>query len=276
MFTDTHTHLSGFSGDGRQTVDELLIAARDSQLAGICVTDHYDKDVFYTPAKEEIFSVDDYFLLLDPIRHRQAQLQPRFYIGIELGFMPHLCSHFSDLTRRYAFDSVILSMHLLDGVDPYVMHEIYLDGKEKLYGRYLRRLAEMIGQCPDHDIVGHFDYISRYAPYTDRKMRYQETPKAFNLFFRTLIKEQKALEINAGTVAKLLAEGYQGFDAWPDPAIMLAYHKLGGRLVSLGSDAHTSADIARYFAKTTAWLKELGFEHVVHYERRRPMLTAIQ
>jgi histidinol phosphatase-like PHP family hydrolase len=72
MLTDTHTHLAGFSSDGRQTVEQLLSHAARKKLAGICVTDHYEKDVFYTPGVEEIFSISEYFASLEPLRQQTA------------------------------------------------------------------------------------------------------------------------------------------------------------------------------------------------------------
>jgi histidinol-phosphatase (PHP family) len=57
--------------------------------------------------------------------------------------------------------------------------------RQPLYQRYLERLSEIIEMVPDHDIIGHFDYICRYAPYSDRKMRYKEIPQAFDHFFKS-------------------------------------------------------------------------------------------
>ena len=275
MLTDTHTHLVGFSSDGRQTADQLLIQAARENLAGICVTDHYEKDVFYTPGVEEIFSLSDYFTQLEPLRRKTAARPPHLYLGIELGYMPQLAADYLKLVRQWPFDQVILSLHILDGEDPYADQSIYRDGQTSLYQRYLERLGDMIIVIPDHDIVGHFDYICRYAPYSDRKMRYAMMPQAFDNFFRIMIKNEKCLEINSGTIAKLLAVGYEGFDAWPDPQILLAYQKLGGFRISLGSDAHYPEHIARFLCEGSQWLKQLGFTHLTHYVNRQPVSTKI-
>ena len=275
MYIDTHSHLSEFSSDGRQSAAELLAAAAKKRLAGICTTDHFEYGVFYHPGREEVFSLDEYFKLLVPLRRQQAHGRPRLLIGIELGYMPAQCERYALLAKSFDFDSIIMSLHLFDGDDPYVDDSIYKVGKKAVYRRYLERLNEMITVCPDHDIVGHFDYVSRYAPYDDRKMYYRELPEAFDQFFKTLIEHHKALEINTGTVEKMMDLGYEGSDAWPDKDIMDAYYRLGGRLISLGSDAHFPDQVGRYFQETASWLKDLGFRHLTHYEKRQPVQTRL-
>lgn len=273
MYCDTHTHLTPYSHDAQQTVQQLLARAASQGLSAVCTADHYEKDIFYQGGREDIFDVERYFN--DLSRLQMPADGPRLLPGVELGYLPHLDRHYAELTARWPFNSVILSLHILEGEDPFINSEMYRHGKADVYGRYLRQLAKMARQCPDFNIIGHFDYISRYAPYADRKMRYADFAEDFDRFFATIIDLGKAFEINTRTIIKLQSCGYQGLEAWPDPQIISRYLEMGGQYISLGSDAHKPDEAGLLFPETTRWLRSLGCKSLVHYEKRQPVLTSL-
>lgn len=274
MLCDTHTHLAPYSHDARQKLSELLAFASDRKLAAVCTADHYEKDIFYEGGREDIFDIQAYFADLTAVQATLTDRGPRLLIGVEMGYLPHLDVHFSELTVQWPFDSVILSLHILEGEDPYINKDMYRAGPADVYGRYLRQMTEMIDRCPDFDILGHFDYISRYAPYPDRKIRYAEFPAAFDNLLKALSDKGKALEINTRTIVKLQSCGYQDVDAWPDPVIIQRHLAFGG-LISLGSDAHKPDEAGNLFEETAAWLRQLGCTRVVHFEKRLPVFTSL-
>ncbi len=275
MLIDTHTHLSPYSHDAGQSVTELLTMADRQGLAAVCTADHYEKDIFYRGGEEDIFDPVAYFRELLPVQASRPTGTARLLLGVELGWLPHLNDHFAQFTAEWPFDCVILSLHILLGVDPFINPEIYRPGKLEVYGRYLQELAVMARNCPDFDILGHFDYISRYAPYPDRKIRYGELPVEFDRLLQTLIDMDKALEINTRTAVKLQSVGYVGQDAWPDAAIIRRYQALGGQLISLGSDAHQADQAGTLFSEAVVWLKNIGVRQLVHYEKRQACFTPL-
>ena len=115
MLWDTHMH-SLYSGDCDAPQEEMIRAAKNRRLSGICFTDHLDLDYPDDP---------DFFLLNLPgytaaVRAAQ-QAHPGFPVrlGIELGLQPHLAAAHTELLARYPFDFVIGSSHLVCGADPY-------------------------------------------------------------------------------------------------------------------------------------------------------------
>ena len=276
MLFDTHNHLAPYSCDASQTIDDLLSQADRLNLAGVCTADHYEKDIFYNQGREDIFCVTDYFKQLMPIKNSRQAGQAQLLIGIEFGWLPHLTAHLAEVAQAYPFDEVILSLHILDGEDPFIDKHAYISGKTEVYSRYLNRMAEIVQEFPDFDILGHFDYISRYSDYPDRKMRYAEIPEAFDNLLSALVSQRKSLEINTRTIAKLLQVGYGTADAWPDRAIIQRYLALGGQLVSLGSDGHNPQSTGDLVPQTAAWLKSAGCTHLVHYENRLPIRELIR
>jgi histidinol-phosphatase (PHP family) len=274
MFYDNHTHLLPYSHDASQTLDQLLADAARNGLAGVMSADHYEKDLFYD-GREDIFNLAAAFADLEPIRSGQPATACQYLIGIEMGYAPHLAGHLAEVTRTYPFDGVILSLHILDGRDPFHDRAIYDEPKADLYDRYLRQLAAMIADCPDSDMIGHFDYIARYAPYGDRKLYFRENAEAMDLFLRSVIARDKTLEINTRSVLALRHLGYGVAASWPDPAIIRRYLELGGEKISLGSDAHRDGEAGQLFTEGAAWLQSLGCRWLTHYQRRRAILDSL-
>lgn len=270
MYADMHMHQIEFSSDGHQTVSQIIAAAKAANLRAVCITDHYDKDIAYRPDREEIFPLEPYFQLLEPLRAASRNQRPQLLIGIELGYQPHLAAHYAALTKAWPFDAVLLSMHLLDGEDPYDDRSIYREGRCSLYRRYISRLTDSIEVCPDHDIITHFDYISRYAPYDKRAMTYAELSDIWDDFCRMLIRHDKCLEINVGTIAALSDKEKPDHQGFPDPELIKAWLRLGGQRICLGSDAHRPEHIARLFPQLAAWLSGLGVTGLTWYEQRQP------
>lgn len=275
MLYDTHLHLGDFSNDASQTIEELLSQAERLALDGVCTADHYEKDLYYERGREDIFDVAEYFERLLPLKLSRKPGQAKLMIGIEFGWLPHLTAHLTELAGAFPFDEIILSLHILDGEDPFIDIAAYQPGKAEVYRRYLNRTAEIVRSFPDFDILGHFDYISRYNDYPDRKMRYAEMPEAFDNLFDALISRNKALEINTRTIGKLRQVGYSEAEAWPDQSIIQRYLEMGGRLISVGSDGHKAESAGELIAETAQWLKQAGCLSLVHYENRIAVSEAL-
>ena len=47
------------------------------------------------------------------------------------------------------------------------------------------------------------------------------------------------------------------------------YKELGGRIITMGSDAHKASDIMKDFDKAREELKEIGFEKFCTFEKRK-------
>ena len=275
MFFDTHSHISPWSHDARQTIDQLLDDAASKGLSGICLTDHYEKDLFYERGYEDIFDPDDYFSALSPLRLEPGQAashsKPAFLIGVELGWLPHLCSHLQWLTASYPFDSVILSMHVFKGSDPYIDEHFFDDGIESVYPKSIEAMLEMITAVQDYDILGHVDYVSRYHKQGNSKMLYRHAPDELDSLFRQMAADDKCLEINTKTTVRMRSMGYSHADSFPDPAIIKRFLELGGKHISIGSDSHHYGDAALIFNEMKDWLLTVGVDSLTYYIDRRPV-----
>ena len=178
MFFDTHNH-SQFSFDGgATTVEKSVKAAVDKGFGGICFTDHCD---YFVPKMKEEFEpiVCEVFdvkaqqaeidrvsgLVADGAYGRAAAKKFKVLKGIEIGLYEDSRELNKNILAAQSFDQVIASVHYLEDTDPYFGP--YYKGKnwKEAYGRYLETLLREMRKLGDFDIMGHFDYIVRYAPY---------------------------------------------------------------------------------------------------------------
>ena len=260
---DTHMH-SKFSTDSVMDVLDACETALRQGLDGIAFTDHLDIDY---PDADESFNIDfnRYFTEISAVK---ARYKGRLNVlrAIEVGIQPHVIEESLKIVKSFLFDYVIASVHVIDGVDPYA-HDVYYKDKSKLdaYYRYLKEIYFAITHFATFDMVGHFEYIIRYAHYADRSIRYADHTDVFDAILKELIKQGRGFEVNTGT--------YRDPEATVeyDTAVLKRYRELGGELVCLGSDAHRTEQIGLRFDYFAEIIRNAGFKYTVHYENRKPV-----
>jgi histidinol-phosphatase (PHP family) len=265
---DNHNH-SQFSFDGKRTsVEASARAAAEAGLGGICFTDHCDH---YVPPMKASFEnvVPEYF----NVEEQQAEIsrvqsligdRTRLLKGIEIGMYEECHEQIRKVLDENSFDQIIASVHYIEKTDPY--YGGYYDGKDwkQAYGTYLETIYREMKWLEDFDIMGHYDYIVRYASYPVTSIRYRDFSDIFDEMFRYLIQEGKALEINTKSY-----EGHRGRMVELDNDVLLRFREMGGEIVSLGSDSHEPSRVGAGFTRHAAFLKSLGFRWTAHYESRR-------
>ena len=263
---DNHNH-SQFSFDGwRSSVEGCARAAHAKGLSGLAFTDHCD---FFIPEAKirsgkvvsETFDVAEQQAEIDRV---QGLVDLKILKGIEVGMHEN---HHEDIRRVLAentFDQVIASVHYLDGVDPYY-GEYYQDKDwNRAYGMYLETILTEMKWLKDFDIMGHYDYIVRYAPYPECCIKYRDFSDVLDEMMTFLIQEGKALEINTKSYQES-----KGRLVTLDHEILRRYRDLGGEIISLGSDSHDPSRVGNDFSRFADLLRSLGFRWTAHYEKRK-------
>ena len=105
------------------------------------------------------------------------------------------------------------------------------------------------------DTLGHLDYIVRYCPSRDANYNPMVDQKeVIDNILNLLIERDICLEINTSNLAK-------GFDfAHPHPDILKRYVELGGKKVTIGSDAHQADKLGYGFNDVKTLIEELNLE----------------
>ena len=265
---DNHNH-SQFSFDGQRTsVEASARAALSAGLGGICFSDHCDHYVppmkaSFEDLKPEYFDVAEQQEEIGRVQDLLGE-DVKILKGIEIGMYEECHEQIRNVLSSNSFDQVLASVHYIQQTDPY--YGGYYEGKDwkQAYGGYLETIYREMTWLGDFDIMGHYDYIVRYAPYPVTSILYRDFSDIFDEMFRYLINEGKALEINTKSY-----EGHRGRIVELDHNVLLRYREMGGEIISLGSDSHEPTRVGAGFTFHGELLKSLGFRWTAHYEQRR-------
>lgn len=276
--SDNHVH-TAFSTDSSTPMESMLTKAIELGFSSICFTDHMDYDFPSQNGKVEfLLDVCAYFNEMK----RLEVLYPQICIrrGIELGLKKNVINQCVELVNKYKFDFIIASTHLVDNMDPYL--DIYwqkTDEKSAIL-KYYEATLENVKSSADFDVYGHIDYITRYTPYMKKLRKDNLHDDAYSLktaedfldiieeIFKVLIYNGKGIEINTGGLK------YGTNHTNPHEEILKLYHKLGGEIITVGSDAHETKHLGFGFDKVPEILKSCGFKYYTEFTgRKAKMLT---
>ena len=255
ILTDLHTH-STFSSDGKSPLEDMIKTAKAQGLLYYGVSEHFDLDE-YSINLYGLIDQDAYFSRARELQSKFNDSKFTFLAGGEFNYVSDERVHekFFRVFKQYQPDFVINSVHVVDGEECY--RKEYFTGKQKeyAYSRYLKQVLNSLDAPYHYDVVGHLGYVSRNAPYTDRKIRYLDYADLYDEIFRKIIQRKVILEVNSS------ARG-AGSEFLPDTDVLRRYFELGGRKVSFGSDAHWTERIAEKYELVCTILKEIGFTHL--------------
>ena len=251
MITDVHTH-SDFSFDGNEPLSKILEEAYKKGVAFYGVSEHFDGEIYLDSGetKPEHMPVG-YF---HDARHLQEDYEGAMnvLIGAEFGYDEREKVHtmYEDIFEKYRPDFVVNSVHCINGKDFYY-GSAYKE-KRETYLAYLALVRKSLDAPYSYDIVGHFGYVTRYAPYEDKSMSLKEFGKEIDEILKTIVQKDKILEVNSSGKELCL----------PTEEILRRYFELGGRKVSFASDTHDSKRIADKREEVVSLLKKIGFTHI--------------
>ena len=263
---DSHVH-TNHSFDAQDSMEDICAAALDRGVMGISFTDHYDCDMVERYHMEEIQKT---FREL-PAFQEKYKNRLRLTKGIELG-QGHLAPEVADrMLRSQDFDFVLGSVHCAGpGLD--VSEVNFNDPSVRvsdILGFYFQAIYDMT-KWGRFDVMGHLGYPERYiwgkyripvnfAPYED----------LIQATLKLLVETGKGLEVNTSGYRQGLGKTI------PVVRIIKRYYQLGGRVVTLGSDAHNAKDVAADFDVAMDILSSIGFTYFAFYRRREPVMLKL-
>ncbi len=232
----------------------MVSSAKRMGLRYYGVSEHFDVDEFSIKLYGGSIDMAAYFMCARALQGGENGEDFTFYAGGEFNFMPEdkVYDTFNRIWDTYHPDYVINSVHVVDGAE--CSQAAYFEGKSKqyAYSRYLEQVRRSLDAPYPYDIVGHLGYVSRRAPYPDKKIRYADFADLYDDILKTIINKGKILEVNSS------ARGAES-EFLPDTDVLTRYFALGGRRISFGSDAHWEARIGEKYGLVCAALKSLGF-----------------
>lgn len=253
---DSHVH-STHSPDGR---DDLAAYARrvdEGVVDAIGFTEH-----------AEFWPGSDGYGFLDPGAYRADVDAWRargydFWAGVEVDWMPTHAADIAAHLDRWTYDYVIASVHNLPTAsisgsdvswarDPQVL--------SRVVDEYHTQVASSLAVAA-FDVVGHVGVWSRHLPRELWATWADQVADLEDDLARRIAASGKLLEINTSALGTARGEPCAG------RFLAQRYRQHGGQKVTLGSDAHRSAHLARDFEPTATWLADLGLEVVAPWKK---------
>ncbi len=261
MLCDYHIH-STLSGDGRSSMEEQVQACLDKGIQKLCFTEHVDIGV-----QDGLYDTDLDAYARSFAAAKQAFPKAQLYMGLELGYTTQDVPGLIERCARLPLDFHLLSIHLVDGLDPYFVDQFFAGKtRESAACAYLLKVLESVKEYPDYDAVAHIGYVFKFTGDRFPPLRHADTPDLLDEILRTMIQKGKALELNTSRWA---GEGMPGRD------MFVRYKELGGELVTLGSDAHHTSGVAKGFDGAAELLRNLGFRYLASYCRRELIMEKL-
>lgn len=255
---DYHMH-TRVSFDGSDSGARMAKAALDKGLKEICFTDHIDYDPL---AKEQTMAFDTaaYNAEYEGLELPGLKIRRGMEFGMDL---TNLAQFKQDLRRR-PFDFVLGSVHFVDDVDVY--YESYWAGKTQFQAerRFLEQTLACVELHEDFDVLAHLSFISKaWSNPSKRLLPYEEHRQIVDEILKVLVRKDKGLEMNTSGVDRC-----GGF--LPTREYFCRFRELGGRIVTVGSDAHNSGRVGQYTHEACEILRDI-FGYVCTFEGRKPI-----
>ena len=260
---DSHVH-SNFSGDSVERLENIAERAIELGMDEITITDHLDLD-YADGIKIFELNVPKYIETLKNLKETYKD-KIKIRIGVELGLQPQLVRKYDEIFNCEDIDFIIGSFHCIKGMNVAGRKFFEKYSKDEAHRMYFEEILETIKLFPRISVCGHLDFINRYgkAFHNDYKeINFELHKEIIDQIFIKLIKKNIGIELNTSG----LRYGLKDFH--PCIRNLERYKELGGRIITMGSDAHKASDIMKDFDKAREELKEVGFEKFCTFEKRK-------
>ncbi len=267
---DYHVHTL-FSEDSQMEVEEGIQKAIVLGIKEIVFTDHVEFNVWRpeTGIVDDMFDARQYIDTLNHLKERY-QSQISIKIGVEIGLQREEKERIEEFVCAYPFDFVIGSSHTIDRYDLYLGNLYQNATKEEAYARYFKEVLEIVKTIEHYNVYGHLDLVRRYAynKYDDIEINDDEL-EWIGQILKELIYRGKGIEVNTSG----FRYGLGGLN--PDIDVLKLYKKLGGEIITVGSDAHRKEDIGHKIQETYQLLKDIGYSYITIFDKMQPEFVKI-
>ena len=168
-----------------------------------------------------------------------------------------------------SFDYVVGSVHLVEDAEEWAVvsetgHcERYFAQRtvQAAYRPYFAELRRAVASGL-FDLVGHFDLVKRYGvdyygPFTTAAFADE-----IHDVLKLMVEKGVGMEINTSGLRQPPRETFPGLE------ILKGYRQLGGEILTIGSDAHSAADLGRGIARAVTLARQAGFRAITLFKKR--------
>lgn len=260
MIIDYHLH-SRHSFDSDADPQQSIERAAKLGVSEICFTEHVD----FEDTRNPLMDIGAY--ISDIKRLMPSYNGVRVKLGFEIGLDDVECSRRTwDFIKDAGADFIIGSVHMVDGVNAYYNDFFAGQSQAEAYGKYIDALCDKAKSCAYFSVLGHYDFVTKYAPYKNRALNYGDYAERIDRLLKILVESGKSLEINTSS--------WRDGPAW-GIELFRRYRELGGEFVTLGADSHSPKRVGKRLNEALTMAMEAGIKYIATFDRLSPVMHRV-
>ena len=252
---DQHVH-SNFSFDSNEDLENYINVSNKNDIV---TTEHLD---FANPIINYEDSSIEYLKYIEEIDSLNKKYSNKFFSGIEIGYTPNSEKRIEDFLKDKNFNLKLLSIHQ-NGLYDYMCVNKKLISLEALIQEYFEQMIQALESSIEFNVLAHFEYGIRIVDISVVDFD-NLASKFLNKIIELIIKKEIAFEVNTKSMYKYKKENLYSY-------MIEKYLKKGGKLFTLGSDAHNIKDYAYKFDEARKFLLDRNIKEIILFKDKIKM-----
>ena len=252
---DQHVH-SNFSFDSNEELENYINVSNKNDIV---TTEHLD---FANPIINYEDSSIEYLKYIEEITSLNKKYSNKFFSGIEIGYTPNSEKRIEDFLKDKNFNLKLLSIHQ-NGLFDYMCVNKKLISLEALIQEYFEQMIQALESSIEFNVLAHFEYGIRIVDISVTDFD-SLASKFLNKIIELIIKKEIAFEVNTKSMYKYKKENLYSY-------MIEKYLKKGGKLFTLGSDAHNIKDYAYKFDDARKFLLARNIKEIILFKDKIKM-----
>ena len=252
---DQHVH-SNFSFDSNEDLENYINVSNKNDIV---TTEHLD---FSNPIINYEDSSIDYLKYIEEIDSLNKKYSNKFFSGIEIGYTPNSEKRIEDFLKDKNFNLKLLSIHQ-NGLYDYMCVNKKLISLEAFIQEYFEQMIQALESSIEFNVLAHFEYGIRIIDISVAGFD-SLASKFLNKIIELIVKKEIAFEVNTKSMYKYKKENLYSY-------MIEKYLKKGGKIFTLGSDAHNIKDYAYKFDEARKFLLERNVKEIILFKDKIKM-----
>lgn len=252
---DQHVH-SNFSFDSNEDLENYINVSNKNDIV---TTEHLD---FANPIINYEDSSINYLKYIEEIDSLNKKYSNKFFSGIEIGYTLNSEKRIEDFLKDKNFNLKLLSIHQ-NGLYDYMCVNKKLISLEALIQEYFEQMIQALESSIEFNVLAHFEYGIRIVDISVTDFD-SLASKFLNKIIELIVKKEIAFEVNIKSMYKYKKENLYSY-------MIEKYLKKGGKLFTLGSDAHNIKDYAYKFDDARKFLLARNVKEIILFKDKIKM-----
>ena len=252
---DQHVH-SNFSFDSNEDLENYINVSNKNDIV---TTEHLD---FANPIINYEDSSIEYLKYIEEITSLNKKYSNKFFSGIEIGYTSNSEKRIEDFLKDKNFNLKLLSIHQ-NGLYDYMCVNKKLISLEALIQEYFEQMIQALESSIEFNVLAHFEYGIRIIDISVTDFD-SLASKFLNKIIELIVKKEIAFEVNTKSMYKYKKENLYSY-------MIEKYLKKGGKLFTLGSDAHNIKDYAYKFDEARKFLLDRNIKEIILFKDKIKM-----